>query len=53
VFAIDGRYRFAALVGAAGGPDHAVRVAFGRTELADWRAEHRRTPGWRRRSCAR
>lgn len=38
VFAIDGRYRFGAIVARRGGPTAQVRVAFGRTELADWRA---------------
>jgi len=40
VFAIDGRYRFGALVARRPGPTSHVRVAFGRTEVADWRAEH-------------
>lgn len=39
VFAIDGRYRFGAIVAQRPGPTQDVRVAFGRTELADWRAE--------------
>lgn len=38
VFAIDGRYRFGAIVARRGGPTLQVRVAFGRTELADWQA---------------
>lgn len=39
VFAIDGRYRFGAIVAQRPGPTTNVCVAFGRTELADWRAE--------------
>jgi SAM-dependent methyltransferase len=39
VFAIDGRYRFGAIVARRGGPTARVRVAFGRTELADWCAD--------------
>jgi len=38
VFAIDGRYRFGAIVAQRPGPTTHVRVAFGRTELADWRS---------------
>ncbi|MBL8730033.1 MAG: N-6 DNA methylase [Planctomycetes bacterium] len=38
LFAIDGRYRFAAIVGARGGPTAQVRVAFGRRDAADWAA---------------
>ncbi|MEO6595551.1 MAG: N-6 DNA methylase [Planctomycetota bacterium] len=38
VFAIDGRYRFAAIVGEKGGPTKHVRTAFGRVDLADWSA---------------
>lgn len=38
LFAIDSRYRFAAIVGGKGGRTEAVRVAFGRTALADWAA---------------
>lgn len=39
VFAIDGRYRFGAIVAQRPGPTTHLRVAFGRTELADWRTE--------------
>jgi hypothetical protein len=35
-FAIDPRYRYAALVGARGGRTTAVRVAFGRLHTSDW-----------------
>lgn len=38
LFAIDSRYRFAAIVGGKGGRTEAVRVAFGRTSFADWTA---------------
>jgi hypothetical protein len=38
VFAIDGRYRFGAIVAQRPGPTTHARVAFGRTELADWRS---------------
>lgn len=39
VFAIDGRYRFGAITARRGGPTAHVRVAFGRTALADWQAD--------------
>ncbi len=38
LFAIDGRYRFGVVVGAKGATTAAVRVAFGRTDAADWAA---------------
>jgi hypothetical protein len=38
VFAIDSRYRFGVVVATKGGATHAVRVAFGRTAVADWAA---------------
>ncbi|HEX6810318.1 MAG TPA: N-6 DNA methylase, partial [Planctomycetota bacterium] len=38
VFAIDSRYRFAAIVGAKGGATQSVAVAFGRRDVADWAA---------------
>jgi len=37
LFAIDSRYRFAAIVGQKGGQTQAVKVAFGRTSVAEWR----------------
>ena len=39
VFAIDGRYRFGVVIATKGTPTQRVRVAFGRTELADWSAD--------------
>ncbi len=36
LFAIDSRYRFAAIVGTKGGRTRSVRVAFARTDAADW-----------------
>lgn len=36
VFDIDSRYRFGVLVGTKGGRTDVVRVAFGRTDLAEW-----------------
>jgi SAM-dependent methyltransferase len=38
LFAIDGRYRFAAIVGSKGGTTARVQVAFGRSDVADWAA---------------
>ncbi len=38
IFAIDGRYRFGVLIATKGGSTTSVRVAFGRTEVADWAA---------------
>ncbi|MCA8951490.1 MAG: N-6 DNA methylase [Planctomycetes bacterium] len=36
LFAIDSRYRFAVIVGRKGGRSATLRVAFGRTDPADW-----------------
>jgi hypothetical protein len=36
LFPIDGRYRFAAIVGSKGGRTGAIRTAFGRTDAAGW-----------------
>jgi methylase of polypeptide subunit release factors len=38
IFAIDNRYRFAAIVGTKGGTTASVAVAFGRFDVADWAA---------------
>ncbi|MEZ6037662.1 MAG: N-6 DNA methylase [Planctomycetota bacterium] len=38
VFAIDSRYRFAVVLASKGGSTKNVRVAFGRTALAEWAA---------------
>ncbi len=38
VFTIDSRYRFGVVIATKGGATRAVRVAFGRTELASWAA---------------
>lgn len=38
IFAIDGRYRFGVLIATKGGGTASVRVAFGRTEVAEWAA---------------
>ncbi|HEX5052347.1 MAG TPA: N-6 DNA methylase [Planctomycetota bacterium] len=38
LFAIDSRYRFAAIVGTKGGPTTYVRTTFGRVDAADWAA---------------
>ncbi len=38
LFAIDGRYRFAAIVGSKGGATTNVRVAFGRSDAGEWAA---------------
>lgn len=38
VFAIDGRYRFAVVVGQKGGATRAVKTAFGSVDTADWAA---------------
>jgi len=39
IFAIDNRYRFAAIVGTKGGTTACVATAFGRFDVADWAAE--------------
>lgn len=43
VFEIDCRYRFGAIVATRGGRTDRVRVAFGRTDVAEWAAHEPRT----------
>ncbi|HEU4419169.1 MAG TPA: N-6 DNA methylase, partial [Planctomycetota bacterium] len=38
IFAIDNRYRFAAIIGEKGGTTASVATAFGRRDIADWAA---------------